>query len=224
MSKVIAQALNNVMAKVSYIQKTGKNSFHGYKYASEADLLEKLRPAMTEEGLVFIPSFESGKLDETNGNTEVIMSYTLVHRSGEIWPEKIRAVGCGNDRAKNGTIGDKGVYKAITGANKYLLFKMFQIETGDDPEHDEQSIQIPPKVKDLPFSSGTAEEVDAYMKLAEMAIGIARDANDLKVWWKEEADNRYKYGISEHTIEYQTLQKMVKERLAVLKKGENHEK
>jgi hypothetical protein len=64
----------------------------------------------------------------------VLIDYTLVHKDGEVWPEKITAAGMGNDRAKNGTVGDKGVYKAITGANKYVLFKLFQIETGDDPE------------------------------------------------------------------------------------------
>ena len=62
-TKMIAQALSNVMAKVSYIQKTGHNKFHGYKYVSESDLLEKLRPAMTEEGLVLIPSYHSSQSD-----------------------------------------------------------------------------------------------------------------------------------------------------------------
>jgi ERF superfamily len=32
--------------------------------------------------------------------------------------------------------GDKGIYKAETGANKYALLKLFQIPTGDDPELD----------------------------------------------------------------------------------------
>jgi hypothetical protein len=31
-------------------------------------------------------------------------------------------------------VGDKGIYKAITGANKYALLKPFLLETGDDPE------------------------------------------------------------------------------------------
>ena len=44
----------------------------------------------------------------------------------------IIAAGCGGDRNKNG-VGDKGLYKALTGANKYMLFKLFQIETGNDP-------------------------------------------------------------------------------------------
>lgn len=136
MSAKITQALHQVMSSVGYVQKTGKNAFHGYKYAGEADLLEKLRPAMLEAGLLLIPSVESVSAIDEHGITHIRMAYTLVHKDGDVWPEKIYAAGEGGDKNKNG-VGDKGLYKAITGANKYLLFKLFQIETGDDPERDE---------------------------------------------------------------------------------------
>lgn len=131
--KQIIGAMNTVMKSCGYVQKSGKNAFHGYKYAGEADLLEKLRPAMVDAGLVLIPSVTEQSAIDEHGNTRVRIEYTLAHVSGEIWPTPIVAQGCGNDRNKNG-VGEKGVYKAITGANKYLLFKLFQIETGDDPE------------------------------------------------------------------------------------------
>lgn len=134
MSAKIASALHEVMSKVAYVQKTGKNAFHGYKYAGEADLLAVLRPAMVEAGLMLLPSVKSVTPVDEFGNVTVQMEYSLVHRDGDVWPEKIGAAGMGNDKAKNGSVGDKGVYKAITGANKYVLFKLFQIETGDDPE------------------------------------------------------------------------------------------
>jgi hypothetical protein len=133
MSAKIAQALHEVMSKVSYVQKTGKNTFHGYKYAGESDLLEKLRPAMLEAGLLLIPSIKGVSPIDDHGVTTVQMEYTLIHKDGDIWPSVICAAGQGGDKNKNG-VGDKGLYKAITGANKYLLFKLFQIETGDDPE------------------------------------------------------------------------------------------
>lgn len=121
------------MSSVSYVQKTGKNAFHGYKYAGEADLLEKLRPAMLDAGLLLIPSIKCVSPIDEHGVTTVQMEYTLMHKDGDVWPDKICAAGQGGDKNKNG-VGDKGLYKAITGANKYLLFKLFQIETGDDPE------------------------------------------------------------------------------------------
>lgn len=135
MSAKIAQALHQVMSSVSYVQKTGKNTFHNYKYAGEADLLEKLRPAMLEAGLMLIPSIKGVSPIDEHGVTTVQMEYTLIHKDGDVWPNVICAAGQGGDKNKNG-VGDKGLYKAITGANKYLLFKLFQIETGDDPETD----------------------------------------------------------------------------------------
>lgn len=135
MSAKIAAALHEVMAKVGYVQKTGINTFHNYKYAGEADLLASLRPAMVEAGLILIPSAEEVSPPDQHGNVTVRIGYTLAHKGGDVWPTTVYAVGTGNDMSpKTGRVGDKGVYKAITGANKYLLFKLFQIETGDDPE------------------------------------------------------------------------------------------
>jgi len=122
------------MESVGYVQKGSVNEFHRYKYASEGDLLSALRPAMVEAGLMLIPSQTQHSAIDDYGNVTVEMEYTLCHASGAVWPEKIKAIGCGNDKNSKGGVGDKGLYKAITGANKYLLFKLFQIETGDDPE------------------------------------------------------------------------------------------
>lgn len=35
--------------------------------------------------------------------------------------------------------GDKGIYKAITGANKYFIYKLLNLPTGDDPESGNQT-------------------------------------------------------------------------------------
>ncbi|WP_316176186.1 ERF family protein [Bradyrhizobium sp. SZCCHNRI1073] len=173
MSIKIAQALHQVMSKVSYVQKSGKNAFHGYKYAGEADLLEKLRPAMLEAGLLLIPSIKSVSPIDEHGVTTVQMEYTLVHKDGDIWPNVICAAGQGGDKNKNG-VGDKGLYKAITGANKYLLFKLFQIETGDDPEMDTEE------------RSGRLAKKDAkevYAKL-QQEMNSCSSRETLKEWGK----------------------------------------
>lgn len=186
MSAKIAAALHAVMSKVSYIQKTGENKFHGYRYAGEADLLDKLRPAMIEAGLLLLPSAEVTKTDE-HGNTFVSVEYTLAHKDGDIWPHPLRSVGCGNDKASNGKVGDKGVYKAVTGANKYLLFKLFQIETGDDPENDTAQ-------------SANDEHRPAYDETyLNATLKVIADwksnAAALKQWWDDEAKFRKEAGI-----------------------------
>jgi len=125
-------ALNAVMKDCGYAEKDGVNAFHKYKYTSEEGLLKALRPALVKHGILLIPSIATDPapyVDE-NQTTHIVMEYTLAHTSGEVWPTPIRIPGSGQDK------GDKGVYKALTGANKYMLFKLFQIATGDDPEQD----------------------------------------------------------------------------------------
>jgi hypothetical protein len=125
-------AMQRIMAAVGYAQKQGTNEFHGYKYVTEADAIAALRPHMVKEGLVLIPSTDRAWVDE-QGNTHVLVSYSLIHAStGE--SISFYVPGSGNDRAKSGAIGDKGVYKALTGASKYALLKTFLMETGEDPE------------------------------------------------------------------------------------------
>ena len=48
--------------------------------------------------------------------------------------ESIGDFACGQGADK----GDKGVYKAITGAIKYVYMKTFNIPTGDDPEKNDR--------------------------------------------------------------------------------------
>jgi len=221
MSMKIAKALHNVMTKVGYVQKSSENKFHGYKYASEAALLDKLRPAMIEEGLMLIPSvMDVGKIDD-HGNTTVMIAYTLVHESGETWPDKIMAAGCGNDRNKNG-IGDKGLYKAITGANKYLLFKLFQIETGDDPEATEahplvEAQKVKPIVTKSEFKI-TDEDLTLYVQVQTTAIGMAETSEQVREFWKQEATNRITYGITPGTSSYDNIKGMCETRVLQLSK------
>ena len=237
--KNIINALNQIMAEAGYVQKNSENKFHGYKYASEADLLETLRPAMIKHGLVLIPSVNNASPIDDHGNTLVSVEYTLAHISGEIWPDKITAVGCGNDRAKNGSVGDKGVYKAITGANKYLLFKLFQIETGDDPEKDEAA---PPPAQDKAESdpvkkpapktqtkSGiapiayadnfvpTPEDLDKYVKVFIEALVFAKTEKEVREFWKTEAKNRAMMSIKPNETEYNAMADACTARIEKLK-------
>lgn len=185
MSAKIAAALHQVMQSVGYVQKTGKNAFHGYKYAGEADLLEKLRPAMVEAGLILLPSVKDVSPPDQHGNVTVVVDYTLAHSSGETWPSPITAVGCGNDMSvKTGKIGDKGVYKALTGANKYLLFKLFQIETGDDPERDEEPAPVT-----TPATLPKAKSRALYAEL-EAEVRRCETVDEMRHWWRDSEAKR----------------------------------
>ena len=225
MSAKIATALHNVMAKVTYVQKGSENKFHGYKYVSEADLLEKLRPALIEEGLILIPSVEMVRPMDDHGNTIVDMKYELVHKDGDIWPHTIRVSGCGNDRAKNGTVGDKGIYKAITGANKYFLFKLFQIETGDDPERD--NMPVVQEISTTPAHwPDYTRDLYSYFKMYEFAIGLCLTVKDVQEFWKQELKINFPIlKIEKDGDDYEELRKICADRVAEInaeKKGKQN--
>lgn len=212
---VIIRALHAVMEEVDSVQKSGENTFHDYRYATEGDLLRKLRAPMLRNGLVLIPSVDQVAAVDAHGNTTVSVIYTLTHTSGAIWPEKIKAAGCGGDKSKKG-VGDKGLYKALTGANKYMLLKLFQIETGDDEDEPENS-------KGDEGRDSVSEDAAArafYLEGAKIAVSKAETAADLRRWWDDEYDNRRKAGVTKGTEEYSDLYERLLRRGDELKKKE----
>ena len=118
------------MQDVRYVQKKGKNDFHKYTYVTEGSLQDNLIPALTKAGLILVGSVKNLQIDEKKGGVYVEMDYRLTHKTGAIWPWPITFWGFGMDK------GDKAIYKAMTGCNKYAMFKLFQIATGDEPEAD----------------------------------------------------------------------------------------
>ncbi len=135
-TRTLAQKLLGVMERVTYIQKRGKNDFHGYKYATEADVAEAVRAALIAEGVVIIPSLvnrSSRDIVTARGKTETVTSVRMLYTVMDVASgDKLdfEMEGDGQDP------GDKGVFKAITGCTKYALMKLFHIPTGDDPEGD----------------------------------------------------------------------------------------
>ncbi len=132
----LAAKLVKVMQAVGYIPKSGKNLTQNYTYATDAEISDKVREAMAEARVVMLPRVTAHgvrQIATAKGNTlninTVQMDFTFIDAdSGEAFT--VSTVGEGMDS------GDKGVYKAMTGATKYALLKSFQIPTGDDPEKD----------------------------------------------------------------------------------------
>ena len=132
----LASKFINVMQECSHIAKSGTNSYHGYKYATSSDVMQKVNSALTKFG---IASFVSPNLislqDVTTakGNIEhlatVEVEIKLVDKdSGE--EAILKGLGNGQDS------GDKAIAKALTSAMKYAYMMSLAISTGDDPEAD----------------------------------------------------------------------------------------
>ena len=137
--KSLAAKLAEVMLAVSHVEKRGVNDFHKYKYATEADVAAAVRKELAQRCVIMIPNlvdYVEREMTTQKGQTEyvsrVTMEYTLI--DGET-DERLsfRMPGAGQDR------GDKGLFKAVTGSEKYALLKLFLLPTGDDPEADAEA-------------------------------------------------------------------------------------
>jgi len=182
-NKSLISKLVEVMKQVKFIEKKGYNEFNRYKYATESDVAEKVREVLVEQNVIMLPDVVEHKTREhinRKGNTEYIatvkVKFTFI--DGDSGEELvIHSIGEGQDA------GDKAVYKAITGAQKYALMKAFMIPTGDDPEadssvdernNDETQQQVKPisskqigliktLVKKIAIAKGITDE-DVYQK------------------------------------------------------------
>jgi hypothetical protein len=150
----IAGALIALQAEVRAIELTGHNDYSDYNYMKEEELIFALRPLLEANKLAFLKSLAS--VEDTaykpakGYGTRVVLCGMLIHESGE-WI-KFYSAGDGQD------VADKGVYKALTGASKYLMAKAFGFPTGDDPEGDtetdKEAKKKNPTHQDTPSGSG----------------------------------------------------------------------
>lgn len=135
--KTIYEKLFSIMEAIETIHKDGYNDFHKYPYATEKAIKQAVRKELINNKLLFLSQIKS---------TEIIMigekSVTKLLLDVQFLDiENNEAInlsfeGTGEDK------GDKGLYKALTGAIKYALTTTFLIPTGDDPE---KEVEVKPK-------------------------------------------------------------------------------
>src|SRR3990167_7479822 len=141
--------LIEVRKEIKSVKKSGYNKHQNYNYVTEADLVEAIRESLNKHGVLLFTSSEitdirdSKKFDKDKGEiingviTSVRTSHTFIDsETGE--SHSVMSSGSGHD-----TLGDKSVFKAITGSYKYMLSKNFLIESDDDPENDGETTQKP---------------------------------------------------------------------------------
>lgn len=121
----LQQKIARITGMIGGVQKRGYNAFHKYHYVMEADLVTAVRQYLAAAGIIIIPNAHKW---EFHGEICMVDIEYIVTDGNESFTFSMP--GAGSDR------GDKGVYKAITGSQKYALMKLFKIETGDDPEGD----------------------------------------------------------------------------------------
>lgn len=176
----ISSKLSTIMKECSHVLKNGKNSFHGYNYATCADVLEMVNASLSAHNICSIATPELLRMDEVvtaKGSQEhlatVKMDILLVDgETGETLT--ITGIGSGQDN------GDKAVMKAQTAAIKYAYLLSFAISTGDDPEKEKDSRWMkeneepfPPEMQTKSQFPAASRKETCYTRCSECGASIS---------------------------------------------------
>ncbi len=145
------QKIFAVLAAIETVEKKGKAEYGGgYDYLRAVDMFSVAREEFLKKGLLFTTSVvgstrwvnEGGK--QRNGVTVETVHEFIDIETGAM--HSVRSVGDGVDS------GDKGIYKALTGAVKYALRNNFLVsDPTADPEADPNGSR-PAEAQDRPRS------------------------------------------------------------------------
>jgi len=132
--------LSTIMGELGNVEKKGFNKAQNYRFVRESDVVAALVPLLAKHHILLHTTVTNHTLEplyKTQSGSQMWLTTVTVDGTwidgdtGETLPAST-FIGYGADT------GDKGVYKAMTGAEKYMLMKGFLISTGDDPEADEK--------------------------------------------------------------------------------------
>lgn len=135
----LAHKMSLVAQECHYVQKDGTNSFHRYKYATAAAVLEKVNDALAKYRIcatVRPEIIDTHEVTTASGKAERIITVRTeitLHDGDSDQTLTTAGLGSGQDA------GDKAVMKALTASAKYSWMLALNISTGDDPEADDDT-------------------------------------------------------------------------------------
>lgn len=149
--EVIA-AIAGVMAEIKPVEKLGWNKFQNYAHARIGDLNAELTPLMGKHGLVVFQNEVDRTMFDGGSTVSVRYEFTVVHKSGQIWPERPLVTGMSRCRDSKGGFDDKTFNKCHTAARKYFLISLFQIpvEDANDADDHEAGGEAPRQTSERP--------------------------------------------------------------------------
>lgn len=131
----VITAIAAIMFDLKPIEKTGWNDFHKYWHVRMQDLSRELTPLMGKHGIVIFQTEDGRELFDNGNAVAVRYRFTVVHKSGEIWPQRPLQTGVSACRHKGG-FDDKALNKCHTAARKYFLLSLFQLPSEDSEDAD----------------------------------------------------------------------------------------
>jgi len=125
----VLKKLHLIQADIDKMDKDGWNDFSKYKYLSETQITLKIKQLFDKHKVLF--TYNEEIVDKYRDGTMLEVAVRVFYT---FWDTEsgshYRGFVDGVARDK----GDKAVWKAITGAVKYIYMKTFNIPTGDDAE------------------------------------------------------------------------------------------
>jgi hypothetical protein len=139
MKNILAKMLA-ISSEVEAMPKDGLNTFQNYKYLSETQVSLKMRELLNKHGVVFSHSSTITARDNWLNPKGIRQNMVDVEVTYSFYDVQSGEALVGLETGQGVDSGDKAVYKAITGAVKYIFMKNFLIPTGDDPENEKATL------------------------------------------------------------------------------------
>ncbi len=152
----LATKIASATAALGWVEKRGRNQAQSYDFVTAEDIIADVRQELHSRNVAFVVDitdiihdfFPKGEGKAPSIFTTLKGTYSFIDGdSGQVITGGL--VGSAIDA------GDKGIWKAWTGALKYLLRSVFLLPTGDDPEEDGGE-KAAPKPRAVAQSSGPA--------------------------------------------------------------------
>lgn len=132
----VVEAIAGVMAEIKPVEKLGYNKFHNYSHMRIGDLNAELTPLMGKHGLVVIQNETRRDMFDNGSVVAIQYEFTILHKSGEVYPERPVISGMARCRTTKESFDDKTFNKCHTAARKYFLIGLFQIPVSDEDDAD----------------------------------------------------------------------------------------
>ncbi len=139
------------------VAKNGHSSDGDYSFARFEDVLEEASKQLEKRDILYVPSMVDEEL--VIGRQGVIAKAVIEYEVTDTKTDeslKIRWAGTGHD-----VPGDKALFKATTGTEKYFLARLLGIPFGTDPEADADTPSASPEADRIRAEQDAASEPES---------------------------------------------------------------
>lgn len=173
----VYQRILSIMEELDYIQKGDKQGGGlQYRFVSHDQVTSAIHPLLVKHRILIIPNSEEIKQDGNRTSIKIGLAFVNVDNPTDSFVTYWYGYGVDGS--------DKGVGKAVSYAYKYAILKTFALETGDDPDQDQNSVYEPVKCLEfdllLPAELSEKDRQKLNKFLSYSAVTLKKHVEDVK--------------------------------------------